>query len=145
MSYQPILQVAARNYARDIIQGEPVKVNLLPVNGQFGYVFNYPTYGRPRIGIVYAPGTDAETFPASKTYDWVGVRVNGKQYGWVSTKDFLIEPVVEPLPEVELVFDSQEAAEVFDEALSNGEISEAVEAAEDEGLPARKPGRPKKP
>lgn len=143
MSYQPILQVAARNYARDIIQGEPTKVELQPLNGQFAYVFNYPTYGRPRIGIVYAPGTDAEVFYASKSYSWYGVRVNGKQYGWISTKDFQIVEVQEPLPEVEVVFEAEAEAFAFDEALSNGEIAEAVEAAEDEGLPVKRSGKRK--
>lgn len=124
MSYQPILQVAARNYARDIIQGEPVNVMLRPINGQFGYVFNYPTYGRPRIGIVYAPGVDAEAFYASKTYGWVGVRVNGKQYGWVSMNDFMLE-------------------EAPTEVASPNE-ADPTETPPEEVLSTRKSGRPKK-
>lgn len=97
MSYNPILQVSARNYARDIIKGEPTKVLLKPTNGQFAYVYNYPQYNRPKVGIVYVPNVEAEVFFTSKIYNWYGVRI-GRQYGWVNTKDFLIEVIDEPAP-----------------------------------------------
>lgn len=98
MSYQPILQVAARNYARDIIQGEPKTATLRPANGQFAYVFNYPTRGRPRIGVVYAPGVLADVYFGSRSYKWLGVKI-GNQYGWVSEQDFVIDVGPEAQPE----------------------------------------------
>lgn len=89
MAYNQILQVTARNYASDIMRGKPRFARFVPVTG-FAYTFVYPQYGRPKIGIIYAPYADGEVYLDSKSYDWVGVKI-GNQYGWVNTREVSVE------------------------------------------------------
>lgn len=110
MAYQSILQVTARNYASDIMRGAPKFARFVPLTGGFAYTFVYPQYGRPKIGIIYAPYADGEVYMDSKSYDWVGVKI-GNQYGWVNLREVDVRDVpvlevavmtvqVDELPEV---------------------------------------------
>jgi len=137
MSYQPILQVTARNYASTILQGAPTRATFKPLNGQLAYSYVYPQRNRPKVGVVYAPSAEGEVYYQSKSYDWLGVKI-GNQYGWVSTQDMLIEPIVEApqTPEFE-AFDALAVDDTMTEYTI--EITHLADAGTD--LPAKRKTR----
>lgn len=129
MSYQPILQVTARNYASMIMQGAPTNAVFKPLNGQYAYTYVYPQRNRPKVGILYAPEAVGEVYYASKSYGWLGVKI-GNQYGWVHTDDMLIEPI--PQTAQEPVFEAESVLVVEDTMTEDTiEITPLVDAGND--------------